>query len=52
MIDGFFISACTGITNDLTAVRDFEVNRYLGKWYEVARLDRYFELGFMDIITH
>ena len=25
--------------------REFEINRYLGKWYEIARLDHSFERG-------
>ncbi len=44
-----FFSACTGIPNDLTAVNDFEVNRYIGTWYEVARLDHHFERGLNNI---
>ncbi|MEI8209303.1 MAG: lipocalin family protein [Methylococcales bacterium] len=46
---GCFFSACTGIPNDLTAVNDFEVNRYIGTWYEVARLDHHFERGLNNI---
>ena len=29
----------------VTPVANFELNRYLGKWYEIARLDRSFERG-------
>ena len=28
---------------DLTTVKNFEINRYLGKWYEIARFDHRFE---------
>lgn len=31
--------------NKKSAVKDFEVEKYLGKWYEIARLDFYFEKG-------
>ena len=37
------ISACTGIPEGVEPVSDFELNRYLGKWYEIARLDHSFE---------
>ncbi len=29
----------------VTPVKQFELNRYLGKWYEIARLDHSFERG-------
>lgn len=40
---------CTGIPEGLTAVEGFEINRYLGTWYEVARLDHRFERGLENI---
>ncbi len=43
------LSACTGIPEGLTAVDDFDVQRYLGKWYEIARLDHRFERGLENI---
>jgi apolipoprotein D and lipocalin family protein len=33
----------------LTSVTPFEVSRYLGKWYEIARLDHSFERGLTDV---
>jgi apolipoprotein D and lipocalin family protein len=33
----------------LTSVTPFEVKRYLGKWYEIARLDHSFERGLTDV---
>ncbi|MFX3897705.1 lipocalin family protein [Streptococcus suis] len=30
-------------------VQQFELDRYLGKWYEVARLDHSFERGLDNI---
>ena len=30
-------------TSDIAAVRDFEPERYMGTWYEIARLPHYFE---------
>ncbi|QFY44314.1 lipocalin [Candidatus Methylospira mobilis] len=41
--------SCTGIPQGITPVQDFELNRYLGTWYEIARLDHSFERGLTDI---
>lgn len=30
-------------------VKNFELNQYLGKWYEIARLDHSFERGLVDV---
>ena len=40
-----FLSACTGIPDNVTPVEGFKLERYLGKWYEIARLDHAFERG-------
>jgi apolipoprotein D and lipocalin family protein len=40
---------CTGIHEGINAVDGFEVNRYLGTWYEIARLDHRFERGLNKI---
>ncbi|MDG2305049.1 MAG: lipocalin family protein [Candidatus Binatia bacterium] len=40
---------CTGIPEGLEPVRDFDSTRYLGTWYEVARLDHPFERGLEDV---
>lgn len=33
----------------VTPVTGFDVNRYLGRWYEIARLDHSFERGLSDV---
>ncbi len=38
----------TGVPEGVTVVGDFEVSRYLGRWYEIDRLDHRFERG----LTH
>lgn len=38
-------SACTGLPDGIEPVSDFDADRYLGKWYEIARLDHSFERG-------
>ncbi len=36
---------CVGVAPGIRPVENFDVNRYLGKWYEIARLDHSFERG-------
>ena len=36
---------CLGYPDNIKPVKDFELKRYLGKWYEIARLDHSFERG-------
>lgn len=44
------LSACSTAPPDgITAVTPFDVNRYQGKWYEIARLDHSFERGLSDV---
>jgi len=38
-------SGCTNIPDGVVAVDGFELDRYLGTWYEIARLDHSFERG-------
>ena len=40
---------CAGIPEGATAVTGFELDRYLGQWYEVARLDHRFERGLSNV---
>ncbi len=35
--------SCAGIPEGFTAVTDFDAERYLGKWYEIARFDFKYE---------
>ena len=44
-----FITGCTGIPDGLEAVTGFEPERYLGKWYEIARLDHSFERNLSNV---
>jgi apolipoprotein D and lipocalin family protein len=43
LIVAVVIVGCTSIPENLKPVSGFEVERYLGKWYEIARLDHSFE---------
>lgn len=39
------LKSCRTIPKDVTAIKPFVVERYLGKWYEIARFDFRFEKG-------
>ena len=44
------LGACsTNPPAGLSAVEPFDLARYLGKWYEIARLDHRFERGMSDV---
>lgn len=40
-----WLGACVGMPDKVRPVSGFELDRYLGKWYEIARLDHSFERG-------
>lgn len=44
--------ACTSVPAGITPVSPFELDRYLGTWYEIARLDHSFERGLSDVSAH
>ena len=41
--------SCTGIPDGVQPVQGFELERYLGRWYEIARLDHSFERGLTQV---
>ena len=45
----FLLSACTGIPEGVKPVTGFQLDRYLGTWHEIARLDHSFERGLSDV---
>jgi len=45
----FILIGCTSIPENISPVKDFDENRYLGKWYEIARLDHSFERGLSHV---
>ena len=45
----FLLSSCVGIPSSITPITGFELDRYLGKWYEIARLDHSFERGLEQV---
>lgn len=45
VVSVLFLSGCLGMPESVTPVSGFKLERYLGTWYEVARLDHSFERG-------
>ncbi|MEZ5277422.1 MAG: lipocalin family protein [Opitutaceae bacterium] len=43
------LGGCLGLPENIEPVRGFELERYLGKWYEIARLDHSFERGLEQV---
>jgi apolipoprotein D and lipocalin family protein len=43
------MAGCVAIPADIEPVRGFELERYLGRWYEIARLDHSFERGLINV---
>ena len=43
------LTACLGIQDGTDAVQGFQLQRYLGDWYEIARLDHRFERGLSHV---
>lgn len=44
-----WLTGCTGIPDGVEPVRGFELEHYLGRWHEIARLDHSFERGLTDV---
>ena len=44
-LSALLISGCMGHPDSLRPVKNFDIDRYLGRWYEIARLDHSFERG-------
>ena len=45
----FQLTGCLGMPEGIRPVTGFELNNYLGKWYEIARLDHSFEKGLSHV---
>ncbi len=43
------LAGCTGLPDGVTPVDHFQLERYLGTWYEIARFDHSFERGLSQV---
>lgn len=46
------LSGCMGMPKGVTPVKEFEAQKYLGTWYEIARLDHSFERGLSQVTAN
>ena len=44
-----FLAGCTGLPDGIEPVDNLDKDRYLGTWYEIARLDHSFEEGLSQV---
>jgi len=49
LICTLLLSACVSLPENVAPVQNFDLQRYLGKWYEIARLDHSFERGLIKV---
>ena len=49
LLAGLILTACTSKPENVEPVTDFDAQQYLGKWYEIARLDHSFEEGLSNV---
>ena len=49
LLSVILLGGCVGMPETVKPVQQFELDRYLGKWYEVARLDHSFERGLSNV---
>ena len=49
LVMALWLAGCTGIPENVEPVGDFNLQRYLGQWYEIARLDHSFERGLSHV---
>ena len=43
------LTGCISVPKNIKPVDNFQIERYLGKWYEIARLDHSFERGLSSV---
>ena len=45
----YLMNSCVGLPDGIKPVEGFQKDKYLGKWYEIARLDHSFERGLSQV---
>ena len=49
LLSTLLLTACLGMPKQVQPVNNFQLERYLGTWYEIARLDHSFERGLSHV---
>jgi apolipoprotein D and lipocalin family protein len=52
MVLVLFLTGCVGIPENVKPVDHFRLEKYLGQWYEIARLDHSFERGLTRVTAN
>jgi len=49
LVLSLLIAGCVNLPQNVEPVKNFQIEKYLGKWYEIARLDHSFESGLTSV---
>lgn len=49
MLICLLFGGCAGIPENVVPIKGFDLNKYMGTWYEIARLDHSFERGLSNV---
>ena len=52
LLSALLLSGCLGYPTTVNPVQNFELEKYLGTWYEIARLDHPFERGLEKVTAN
>lgn len=48
----FLMNGCVEVPEGITPVKNFKVKKFMGTWYEIARLDHRFERGMHSVTAN
>ncbi len=48
-IFGFMMFGCSSDKIEIATIPNFDLERYMGKWYEIARIDTRFQRGMINV---
>ncbi|MDF1762042.1 MAG: lipocalin family protein [Oleibacter sp.] len=51
IVSSALVISCTGVPKGIEPVGKFDTEKYLGTWYEIARLDHSFERGLSQVMA-
>ena len=52
ILSALLFTGCVGVPKGVQPVENFSLNRYLGQWHEIARLDHSFEKGLSRVTAN
>jgi apolipoprotein D and lipocalin family protein len=48
----FSLVSCSNLPSNVKAIDSVDANQYVGTWYEIARMDNYFERGLIQVTAN